>query len=106
MKRNSIISILFALLILSCKSKKETEEDVPADEVQTPVTVTSTSNQTLTDYAELNATSSFLQNNIVKSNINGYIQSVNAKIGQFTNTGAPLFTLKTKEATSLDRKSV
>lgn len=102
MKRSLLISFFLAVLVLSCKSKKETsEEDVPADEVQTPVTVTNISNQTLTDYAELNATSSFLQNNVIKSNINGYIQSVNAKIGQFTNTGAPLFTLKTKEASSL-----
>ena len=102
MKRNSIIlSILYALLLLSCKSKKEKEEDVPAAEVQTPVTVTSISNETLTDYAELNATSAFLQTNIIKSNINGYIQYVNVKVGQFTNPGTSLFTLKTKEATSL-----
>ena len=103
MKRNSIIlTILFALLLLSCKSKKqEKEEDVPADEVQTPVTVTSISNETLTDYAELNATSAFLQDNIIKSNINGYIQSVNAKVGQYTNPGSSLFTLKTKEAKAL-----
>ena len=103
MKRNSIIlSFFLALLLFSCKSKKqEKEEDVPAGEVQTPVTVTSISNETLTDYAELNATSAFLQTNIVKSNINGYVQSVNVKVGQYTNPGTSLFTLKTKEAKAL-----
>ena len=103
MKSNSVIlSILFVLLLFSCKSKKEGgEEEVPADEVQTPITVTSVSNETLTDYAELNATSAFLQTNIVKSNINGYIQAVNAKVGQYTNPGTSLFTIKTKEAAAL-----
>jgi multidrug efflux pump subunit AcrA (membrane-fusion protein) len=102
MKSNSVIlSILFVLLLFSCKSKKEGGEEVPADEVQTPVTVTSVSNETLTDYVELNATSAFLQTNIVKSNINGYIQAVNAKVGQYTNPGTSLFTIKTKEAAAL-----
>src|SRR5947199_4503712 len=101
-----IYSIILGLsivgLIFSCKSKKaEASDDAPATDVQTPVTVTSISNETLTDYTELNATSSFLQDNIVKSNINGYIQSVDARIGQFANTGASLFTLKTKEAKAL-----
>jgi Multidrug resistance efflux pump len=103
MKSNSVIlSVLFVLLLFSCKSKKEAgEEEVHPDEVQTPVTIASISNETLTDYAELNATSAFLQNNIIKSNINGYIQTVNAKVGQYTGAGTSLFILKTKEATSL-----
>jgi multidrug efflux pump subunit AcrA (membrane-fusion protein) len=103
---HKVYSIILAFsivgLIFSCKSKKaEVSEDAPATDVQTPVTVTSVSNQTLTDYTELNATSSFLQDNIVKSNINGYIQSVDVKFGQYANTGAHLFTIKTKEAKAL-----
>ncbi|TMI85655.1 MAG: HlyD family efflux transporter periplasmic adaptor subunit, partial [Bacteroidetes bacterium] len=66
-----------------------------------PVTVTSISNQPLTEYAELNATSSFLQDNVVKSNVNGYVKSVNTKIGQHVTAGQTLFILQTKEAQSL-----
>jgi multidrug efflux pump subunit AcrA (membrane-fusion protein) len=50
---------------------------------------------------ELNATSAFIQDNIVKSNINGYINAVNTKVGQYTRKGKVLFTLQTKEARSL-----
>jgi hypothetical protein len=106
MKMNFLYSIclLYLLASISCKHKAATEEDhedAPAGEVQTPVTVTSISNEPLTDSLELNATSSFLQDNIVKSNINGYIQSVQIRLGQFARSGQLLFTLKTKEAESL-----
>jgi len=88
---------------MACHNKATTnkEEEVSTAQVQTPVTVTSISNEPLTEYAELNATSSFLQDNIVKSNINGYIKSVNTKIGQYVNAEQILFVVKTKEAESL-----
>lgn len=90
------------LLLLSCKVKQAPEEEAPApDEVQTPVTVTSVSTETIADSVTLNATSAFVQDNIVKSTINGYIKSVNVKQGQYTAAGKNLFTLKTKEAQSL-----
>ena len=69
--------------------------------VQTPVTTTNVSFETLIDSLQLNATSNFLQDNIIKSNINGYIKAVNTKVNQYTNAGKVLFVLKTKEAESL-----
>lgn len=102
MKTALIHSFLVILLFISCKAKQATEEEAPApDEVQTPVTVTSISTQTITDSIVLNATSAFVQDNIVKSTINGYIKAVNIKQGQYTSSGRNLFTLKTKEAESL-----
>lgn len=98
------IGFLFMLSLTSCKHKAAAAEepaDAPAGEVQTPVTITTISNEPLTDSIELNATSSFLQDNVVKSNINGYIQSVQIRLGQFAHAGQLLFTLKTKEAESL-----
>jgi multidrug efflux pump subunit AcrA (membrane-fusion protein) len=82
-------------------STEKEEEEVAPEQIQTPVTVTSISNQPLTEFAELNATSSFLQDNVVKSNVNGYVKSVNTKIGQHVAAGQTLFILKTKEAQSL-----
>lgn len=97
-----LIAISLAGLI-ACKHKQVVaqEEEVSEEEIQTPVTVTNISSESLSDYVELNATSSFLQDNIVKSNINGYIKAVNTKVGAYTIAGKTLFTLKTKEAESL-----
>lgn len=94
------ISIL--LILFSCKSNKAEPgaEEVPVD-VQTPVTITTISTETIYDSITLNATSAFVQDNMVKSNINGYIKSVNIKPGQYVAAGRNLFTLKTKEAESL-----
>lgn len=90
------------LLLLSCKQKEAAPEEVTTpDEVQTPVTVTTISTETMSDSITLNATSAFVQDNIVKSTINGYIKAVNIKQGQYTGAGKNLFTLKTKEAESL-----
>ncbi|HEY2722883.1 MAG TPA: biotin/lipoyl-binding protein [Chitinophagaceae bacterium] len=99
----NIISLLSIIGLASCHTKSGSEEgeEVPAAQVQTPVTVTSVSHEPITEYAELNATSSFLQDNVVKSNINGYIKSVNTRIGQYVDAGQVLFVIKTKEAESL-----
>jgi multidrug efflux pump subunit AcrA (membrane-fusion protein) len=97
------ISGLCLMFTLLCCHNKKTDEgtDEKAQVVQTPVTVTTISTETLSDSIELNATSSFVQDNIVKSNINGYINAVNTKVGQYTGKGKVLFTLQTKEARSL-----
>lgn len=91
----------FIMIACHHTTTEKEEEEVTADQIQTPVTATTISNEPLSEYAELNATSSFLQDNIVKSNINGYIKSVNTKIGQRVTAGQTLFILKTKEAESL-----
>lgn len=102
-KKYLYISFFSLAAFLACHQKETAseEEEVSQEEIQTPVTVTTVSIEPLSDYVELNATSSFLQDNIVKSNINGYIKAVNTKVGQYTNAGKTLFTLKTKEAESL-----
>jgi hypothetical protein len=102
-KKYLYISFFFLAAFLACHQKETAseEEEVSQEDIQTPVTVTTVSIEPLNDYIELNATSSFLQDNIVKSNINGYIKAVNTKVGQYTNAGKTLFTLKTKEAESL-----
>jgi hypothetical protein len=102
-KKYLYISFFFLAAFLACHQKETAseEEEVSQEDIQTPVTVTTVSIEPLNDYIELNATSSFLQDNIVKSNINGYIKAVNTKVGQYTNAGKILFTLKTKEAESL-----
>jgi multidrug efflux pump subunit AcrA (membrane-fusion protein) len=103
MKSYSLTTLcLVVLLLLSCKSKKEaTDEDAPPQQVQTPVTVTTISTEPLTEYAELNAVSSFLQSSFIKATANGYIQTVNVKPGQFAHAGQLAFVMQTKEAKAL-----
>lgn len=91
---------VYLLLFVGCKTKDTTSTDAPA-EVRVPVTVTSVAFEPLQQYIDLNATSSFLQQNFVKSNLNGYIQKANIKFGDFVHRGQVLFVLKTKEAEAI-----
>jgi multidrug efflux pump subunit AcrA (membrane-fusion protein) len=96
-----LLGCLF-MLFISCKHKEAAEEEeIPAEEVRTPVTVTSIETAELNDYVELNATSAYLQSNIIKSSATGYITAVNVKLGQLVSAGQQAFTLKTKEAQAL-----
>ncbi len=97
------IIFCFALLLLAsaCGHKKEEESAVEETEIVSPVTITPISEAPITEYLELNATSTFLKNNVVKSNINGYVKAIDATLGQFIHAGDLLFTLKTKESESI-----
>lgn len=103
MKKSFLLLPGLFILLLSCRHKEaaKADEEATPKEVQTPVTVTSIENIPLQDYVELNATSSFLQSNFIKASANGYIQSVNIKLGQKVSVGQLAFTLKTKEAQAL-----
>lgn len=94
--------VVAVVLIASCKSNGTASEgDESTVNAVTPVTVTTISNAPLAEYINLTATSAFLQKNYVKANTGGYIQAVNARIGEYVNKGANLFTLKTKESQSI-----
>jgi multidrug efflux pump subunit AcrA (membrane-fusion protein) len=55
----------------------------------------------LNEYIELNATSTYLQQNFVKSTLNGYIEKSNIKFGDKVHRNEVLFILKTKEARAI-----
>lgn len=93
-------ALFVGLLVYSCNSAP-TDDSNDTPEVRTPVTVTSVSEVPLNEYLELNATSTFLQQNFVKSNLNGYIQKSNIKFGDRVRRGEVLFILKTKEASAI-----
>ena len=95
-------SLAVSVLLLSCHSKDTAaaSEDAPVAS-QTPVTVTTINDSTLTDYIDLNATSTILQKSYLKSNTNGYIQQVNAVLGRNVSKGEVLFTIKTREAQAI-----
>lgn len=95
-----IISILFTFMVISCAPKEEQTDETTAEPV-TPVTAVKVSMDTLTEYIELNATSAFLQKSYIKSNVNGYLQSADTRLGQYVTRGQNLFTVKTKESQSI-----
>ena len=98
-----IISFCLAIIFAAaCKSKEAAkEQSAVADEVRTPVTVTSVSHESLSEYAELNAMSSFLQSSFIKATANGYVKSANIRLGQFVHAGQEAFMMQTKEAKAL-----
>jgi multidrug efflux pump subunit AcrA (membrane-fusion protein) len=102
-KTKFIVFISVLLLASACKNSGKKEEDAGGKEdVGTPVTVTAVSSDPLVESTELNATSSFMQKSYIKTNVNGYITAVNTQPGKFVNAGQVLFTVKTKEATSIN----
>lgn len=79
---------------------------VPADSVDepspiTPVRVTTVHDSTLSEYVELSAVSAYLEKSFVKANINGYVESTRAVLGQQVSNHQLLFSLITKEAKSI-----
>jgi multidrug efflux pump subunit AcrA (membrane-fusion protein) len=91
-----------SVLLFSCHGADSGADDEDAKVTsQTPVTVTTVNDSTLTDYIDLNATSTILQKNYVKSNANGYVEQVRILPGQNVGKGQLLFTIKTKEAQSI-----
>ncbi len=96
------LAIGLASLLFSCQSQDKAADDEDAKVAsQTPVTVTTVNDSSMTDYIDLNATSVTLQKNYVKSNTNGYIVQVNAQLGHDVSKGQILFTIKTKESQSI-----
>lgn len=97
-----LVFILFSLIIFpACHAKEAAEGEVNPESIRTPVTITEISSGDMSDFVELNATSSFLQNNYIKAFANGYVHSVNIHIGQYVKQDQLAFTLKTKEAQAL-----
>lgn len=96
-----IYAFLVCWLFAGCKSASTTDGEEAPSEVRVPVTLTTISYEPLQESIELNATSTFLQQNFVKSNLNGYIQKANVKYGDRVRRGEVLFVLKTKEAKAI-----
>ncbi len=101
MKKLTFYPLLFSLLAIASRSKTSQGNEGPELSIIAPVTVTEASTDTMAEYIDLNATSTYLLKAVVKANANGYIQSVNGQPGKMVSAGQVVFTLKTKEAESI-----
>lgn len=84
-----------------CKPKGQAEDSDQKVNTITPVTLVSPENGNISDYLELNATSSFLRKETIKSTANGYISDVKIALGDVVHKGQVLFTIQTKESKAL-----
>jgi hypothetical protein len=69
----------FLTVLAACSHPQDTGSKVPTE--GPPVTVTHAGFGSLTDVITLNATSRFLLKTPVKSDVNGYLQKVNIRLG-------------------------
>lgn len=99
--RLSVLLLFISLFfVVSCRNTPEASTSAEPDE-RTPVTVTNPSFGKLTDAISLNATSKFLMKTAVKSDINGYLQKVEIRLGQRVTMGQELFVVRSKESEHL-----
>jgi biotin carboxyl carrier protein len=101
MKKNLIFNLLLIFILAGCVSKSEESET--SKEAKTPVKLTFISVQSMSESLELNAVSIFLKKNIVKSTVIGFIENVGVNPADFVEKGQLLFSLKTKEASAIDK---
>jgi hypothetical protein len=90
-------SAILILAAVSCITGTKNPESLPASG-RVPVTITHASIDTLQEAVELNAVSVYLLKTYIKSNINGYLQEVNAELGEKVVKGQKMFVIRTKEA--------
>jgi multidrug efflux pump subunit AcrA (membrane-fusion protein) len=84
----------------ACRNREaNTMEAQPEGRV--PVTVTHPASGMLTEAVDLNATSVFLLKTTIKSTANGYLEKVNAQLGDKVSKGKELFVIRSKEAANL-----
>jgi len=93
-----VLTVLIALAFFSCKSNKEESK---SPENATPVTITHIKTGRMDEVIELNATSVFQVKSYIKSPVNGYLQEVNAHLGQSIGKGHKMFVIRSKEAENL-----
>jgi len=90
-------SVILAMAAVSCKTGTKSPGEVRT-EIRVPVTVTHAGIDTLMETTTVNAVSEYLLKTFIKSNVNGYLQEVNASLGDKVSKGQKMFVIRTKEA--------
>jgi multidrug efflux pump subunit AcrA (membrane-fusion protein) len=100
MKNRLIFLLCACCMIISCRNREGNTVEVKP-EGRVPVTVTHPASGMLTDAVDLNATSVFLLKTYVKSTATGYLEKVDAQMGEKVSKGKELFVIRSKEAANL-----
>jgi hypothetical protein len=94
------LSYLFLILFISCSSNNK-NADSPLEQ-GTPVKITNPSRTDLTESINLNASTTFLNKETVRSTFQGFIEKIYKNIGDPVNIGDSLFLIRTKESAASD----
>jgi hypothetical protein len=97
MRKILIFSVILAQATFSCTPGTKSP-GAAQTEGRVPVTITHASVDTLKETISLNAVSTYLLKTFIKSNVNGYLQQVNASLGDKVTKGEKMFVIRTKEA--------
>ncbi len=97
------LALLQLLVLFSCHGNQGGDEGDEADikATETPVTFTRISRGALSQLVSMNARSSFMKKNALKSSVNGYVVRADATQGQWVRAGQTLFVLRTREAQAI-----
>jgi hypothetical protein len=101
---SGIASLSLLLLLQGCAGKQE--EDGKGTGVKVPVTVENIHTDAVSDYLELNATSSFLVKSLIKSSATGYVEEITVTQGDKVKKNQVLFKVRTKESAALQNDSL
>lgn len=96
----NILLILTILLFIGCNRSPKEETETEA-KVMTPVTVTTPEYKPVSEVLNFRSVSAYQKKNVVKANVNGYIEKTFVAIGDQVPQGKVLFTVQTKEAKAL-----
>ena len=103
--KNFVISFTpFLIMLVACGSQQQSKDE--AIEPKTPVTIISVSEEPVNETIDLNAVSTFLKKNTVKSPATGIIENIEINVGDNVEKGQLLFNIKTKEAAALEKSQI
>lgn len=91
-------------LLISCsgKEKKESSEEVKGIEV----VVGNPVKRNMIEYADLNANTIYLKQEIIRATFQGFVEKTNKNIGDYVQQGDLLFVIKTKEADAVNNSQL
>ena len=102
--KNIILSFVIMFALVACGTQQQSREE--AMEPKTPVTVISVSEEPINETIDLNAVSSFLKKNTVKSPATGIVENIEINVGDNVDKGQLLFNIKTREAAALEKSQI
>lgn len=105
MKRLLFFAVIATSLFACHSNKGGDDEDSDNVRSRTPVSVTTITRGPMSETVHLNAVSSYLVKSPVFSNTNGYVLVVDKQLNTFVSKGEPLFTIRTREAHSLQNNA-
>jgi len=98
-----IVIFFIPLTLISCSGDQNNAESVSSG---TPVQITNPVVMNLKDYLKLNASTIFLNKEIIRAPLSGFIEKIYKNIGEEVNPGDDLFQVKTKESAASDSLSI